>query len=152
MPSERSTDMPQKRFKPKYDKIFWWTWIPTVVLLIAATVIAAFEPVALCIMIPTDIFTLYFLVTTLVGYAELRERSVFIRFGFILKIEIPYAKIRGVTKERKFYADSMVAIKCSMEHLNIKYNLFDVATISVRDNDEFLSELTARIEKERQNN
>ena len=144
--------MPQRRYKPKYDKIFWWTWIPTVGLLIAATVIAALEPTALFIVIPTDAFTLYFLFSSLVGYAELRERSVFIKFGFILKREIPYAKIRGVTKERKLYADSTVALKNSLEHLNIKYNVFDVASVSVRDNDEFLSELTARIEKERQKN
>ena len=144
--------MPQRRYKPKYDKIFWWTWIPTVGLLIAATVIAALEPTALFIVIPTDAFTLYFLFSSLVGYAELRERSVFIRFGYILKKEIPYAKIRGVTKERKLYADSTVALKNSLEHLNIKYNVFDVASVSVRDNDEFLSELTARIEKERQKN
>lgn len=143
--------MPQKRYKPKYDKIFWWTWIPTVMLLIAATVIAALEPTALFVVIPTDAFTLYFLFSSLVGYAELRERSVFIKFGFILKREIPYAKIRGVTKERKLYADSTVALKNSLEHLNIKYNVFDVASVSVRDNDEFLSELTTRIEKERQN-
>ena len=143
--------MPQRRYKPKYDKIFWWTWIPTAMLLIAATVIAALEPAALFVVIPTDIFTLYFLFSSLVGYAELRERSVFIKFGFILKREIPYAKIRGVTKERKLYADSTVALKNSLEHLNIKYNVFDVASVSVRDNDEFLSELTARIEKERQN-
>ena len=143
--------MPQRRYKPKYDKIFWWTWIPTAMLLIAATVIAALEPTALFVLIPTDIFTLYFLFSSLVGYAELRERSVFIKFGFILKREIPYAKIRGVTKERKLYADSTVALKNSLEHLNIKYNVFDIASVSVRDNDEFLSELTARIEKERQN-
>jgi hypothetical protein len=120
-------------------------------LLIAATVIAALEPAALFVVIPTDAFTLYFLLSSLVGYAELRERSVFIKFGFILKREIPYAKIRGVTKERKLYADSTVALKNSLEHLNIKYNVFDVASVSVRDNDEFLSELTTRIEKERQN-
>ena len=144
--------MPQRRYKPKYDKIFWWTWIPTVGLLIAATVIAALEPTALFIVIPTDAFTLYFLFSSLVGYAELRERSVFIRFGYILKKEIPYAKIRGVTKERKLYADSTVALKNSMDHLNIKYNVFDVASISVRENDDFLSELTARIDKERQKN
>ena len=143
--------MPQRRYKPKYDKIFWWTWIPTAMLLIAATVIAALEPAALFVVIPTDAFTLYFLFSSLVGYAELRERSIFIKFGFILKREIPYAKIRGVTKERKLYADSTVALKNSLEHLNIRYNVFDVASVSVRDNDEFLSELTARIEKERQN-
>lgn len=141
--------MPQKRFKPKYDKVFWWTWIPTVVLLIAATVIAALEPTALFIIIPTDVFTLYFLFSSLVGYVELREEAVYIKFGFILKKEIPYAKIRSVTKERKLYADSTVALKNSMEHLNIKYNVFDVASVSVRDNDEFLSELTARIEQHR---
>ena len=143
--------MPQRIYKPKYDKIFWWTWIPTAMLLIAATVIAALEPAALFVVIPTDAFTLYFLFSSLVGYAELRERSVFIKFGFILKREIPYAKIRGVTRERKLYADSTVALKNSLEHLNIRYNVFDVASVSVRDNDEFLSELTARIEKERQN-
>ena len=64
--------MQNKRYKPKYDKLFWFTWIPTVLMLTVATVFATIEPTALFIMVPTDIFTLYFLFTSLAGYAELR--------------------------------------------------------------------------------
>ena len=138
--------MQNKRFKPKYDKLFWFTWIPTVLMLTVATVFAAIEPAALFIMVPTDIFTLYFLFTSLAGYVELRDDTVFIKFGFILKKEIPYAKIRGASKERKLYSDSMVALKNSLEHVSIKYNIFDIASVSVCENDDFLSELSARLE------
>ena len=111
---------------------------------ILCTVLAAFEPTALFVMIPTDLFVLYFLLSPLFGYVELRKDTVFIRFGFILKREIPYKKIRGITKERKFYSDSMLSLKNAMEHINIKYNTFDVISVSVADEEDFIRELEKR--------
>lgn len=134
-----------KRYKPLVDGLFFAIWIPTAVLMIAATVIAAFQPLVLFIMIPTDIFTFYFLVSSLVGYVELREESLFIKFGFIIKRDIPYSKIREISKERKFYSETMLSLKNSMEHVNIKYNKFDVVCVSVEGNDEFMDELRLRL-------
>ena len=134
-----------KKYKPLTGGLFFAIWIPTAALMIAATVIAAFSPLALIIMIPTDIFTFYFLVTSLVGYAELREKSLFVKFGFIIKREIPYSKIRDIFKERKFHSETMLSLKNSVEHIIIKYNKFDVICVSVKNNDEFMESLRARI-------
>ena len=136
--------MSTKRFNPLFDKITLIIWLPTSVLLLGATVVSAFEPLSLLIMVPVDVFTFYFLISPFFGYVELREESVFIKFGLITKREIPYAKIRGVTKERKFYSDSMASLKNSLEHVNIKYNTFDIVSVSVVDNDGFIEELNTR--------
>ena len=140
--------MENKKFTPKYDKLFWIILIPTVVFLIAMTVIPSiFAEVALWIMLPIDLFVIYFLISPLVGYAELRENSLFIKFGFIIKKEIPYEKIRGAVKVRKTYSDSLIALKNSMDHVNVKYNTFDMVSISVDENDTFIEELNLRINK-----
>ena len=127
------------------DRLFYIIWIPTVLLLIAATAIAIFDPIALFILIATDIFTLYFLVSPLFGYVELRESTLFIKYGFIIKREIPYSKIREVKKERRFYCETMLSLKNAMDHLTIKYNRFEATTVSVDDNDTLHAELTRRI-------
>ncbi|MBR5140219.1 MAG: PH domain-containing protein [Clostridia bacterium] len=138
--------MENKRFKPLIDKGFLIIWVPLIIFLAVATALSIVGTVALCIMIATDLFTLYFLVSPLFGYAELREKSLFVRFGFVLKLEIPYVTIRGYEKRRKFYSDSMLSLKLAMEHINIKYNKFDVIAVSVVTNDDFEKELSARIE------
>ena len=137
--------MENKRFRPMIDKTFWLIWVPTAVLLAVGTVIALSAPIALCILIATDLFTLYFLVTSLFGYVELREKTVYIKFGFFTSREIPYDKIRDVSRERKIYADSMIALKNSLDHVNVRYNRFDIVSVSVVTNDELISELQKRI-------
>lgn len=137
--------MKKQKFKPLFDKTYKSIWISLSALMVLFTVLAALEPTALFVMIPTDLFVLYFLISPLFGYVELREESVFIRFGLILKREIPYQKIRELQKERKFYSDSMLALKNAMEHINIKYNTFDVMSVSVEDSDIFLKALEKRI-------
>ena len=134
-----------RRFQPLFDITYKSIWISLSVLMALFTALAALEPTALFVMIPTDLFVLYFLLSPLFGYVELREEVVFIRFGLILKREIPYEKIRGITKERKFYSDSMLALKNAMEHVNIKYNTFDVMSVSVMDSEAFVTELEKRI-------
>ena len=141
--------MQNKIYKPKLDWLFHVIWIPTVILLIAGTILSFASLPALLIMLATDIFTLYFLVSPLVGYVELRENTVFIRYGFILTREIDYLHIREMKKERKFYSETMLSLKNSVEHITIKYNKFDVTTVSVTDNDDLMMNLRARIEAKR---
>ena len=105
------TSLQNKRYKPLIDKLFLYIWIPTTFIMIALTAVCATNLLALIIIIPVDLFTYYFLFSSICGYVELRESSVFIKFGFIIKREIPYNKIRGLVKERKFYSDSMLSLK-----------------------------------------
>ncbi len=136
--------MENKRYKPLVDKLFYIISIPTLALLLGMTALSAVYTLPLLLMLFVDIFTLYFLFSPLFGYVELREETVFVKFGFIMKREVPYSKIRGVEKSRKFYSDSMLSLKNSLEHINIKYNAFDVLTVSVIGNDELIREIEAR--------
>ena len=135
------------RYKPLIGMTFWAILVITLILLTPATVCASFDFLALCIVIPVDIFTLYFIVTPLFGYVELREESVFIRFGLIVTREVRYDSIREIVKDHKLYANSMMALKNSLDHVDIKYNRFDVYSVSVVDNDSFIRELEARVAK-----
>ena len=135
-----------KRFKPLIDKLFLILFIPTTVLTLGATVVPAiFNPSTLWITVPVMLFVLYFLISPLFGYSELRESTLFIKYGFFLKKEIPYGKIRDAEKARRFYSESMMSLKCAFEHVNIKYNAFDITTVSVKENDVFITELNARM-------
>ena len=133
--------MENKRYKPLVDKLFFIIFIPTAFLMVGLTIFACFEPTALLVMLPSDLLTFYFLLAPLFGYVELRENSLFIKFGLILKREIPYSKIRGVIKERSFISETMLSLKSSCEHVKIKYNTYDVITVSVVGNDDFIKEL-----------
>lgn len=136
-----------KIYKPKIDGLFYAIWIPTVLLLAVCTVIACTAPIALIIMIATDIFTLYFLVSPLFGYVELRENTLFIRYGFFLTREIEYVRIRELKKERKPYTDTMLSLKNAIEHVTIKYNKFDITAVSVTDNDDLIINIKSRTER-----
>jgi hypothetical protein len=136
--------MENKRYKPLVDKLFFIIFIPTAFLMVGLTIFACFEPIVLLIMLPSDLLTFYFLLSPLFGYVELRESSLFIKYGLILKREIPYDKVRGAEKVRKFYSESMMSLKNSFEHVNIKYNSFDVTSVSVVENDNFIEELIER--------
>ena len=136
-----------KIYKPKIDGLFYAIWIPTVLLLLVCTVIACTAPMALVIMLATDLFTLYFLVSPLFGYVELRENTVFIRYGFFLTREIEYIRIREMKKERKIYTESMLSLKNAMEHVTVKYNKFDITAVSVTDNDDLIINIKARTER-----
>ena len=136
--------MEARRYTPLTDSLFWIIFIPTVSVLIAVSAVCFAAPKALFVIVPVDLFTLYFLLSPLFGYAELRDKCLFIKYGFFMKREIPYGKIRAVEKERKFYCESMLALKNSFEHINVRYNAYDLTVLSVRDNDVFISELNAR--------
>ena len=134
------------RFKPKIDRLYAIIFVPTVLLTLSVTIIPSlFSLSTLWITLPTFIFVLYFLISPLFGYVELRENSVFIKYGFILKKEIPYEKIRGAFLERSFYSQSMMSLKNSFEHVNIKYNSFDITTVSVKENEKLINLLNSKI-------
>ncbi|MBR5139631.1 MAG: PH domain-containing protein [Clostridia bacterium] len=136
-----------KKFKPRIDKLFYLIWLPLAIFMLIMTAMTATYPIALIIMLGVDAFTFYFLFSSLFAYAELRESALFIKFGFIIKKEIPYDMIRGLERERKFYSDSMLSIKNSLDHVNIRYNRFDMVSVSVKDNDKFIAQLEALIDK-----
>ncbi len=140
-----------KRYKPLIDKLFWIIWVPTLILLAAVTVISAIDSYAFLIMIPTDAFVLYFLISPLFGYVELRDDGIFIKYGFIIKREIPYDKVRSVSKKRSFIAETMLSLKNSFDHVEIRYNAFDVTSVSVVGNDELIDEIGSRINAPKNN-
>ena len=141
--------MERIRFKPSFDRLFVVIFASTGAIMLALTLFMIFglpyAPYTLLTILATDVFVLYFVVSPIFGYVELREETVFIKFGFILKREIPYKKIRGFGRERRWYADSMLALKNSLDHVNIKYNSYDMVSVSVKDNDRLISEIEARI-------
>ena len=139
--------MQPRRYKPLVDKLFWWIAVPSVAFMLFMTVVVCLMPapfaavlVALC-----TVLLAYFLISPLFGYVELREQCVFIKCGFFLKREIPYDRIRTTEKARKWYSDSMISLKSAMEHVNIKYNRFDIFSVSVIGNDELMADIGARI-------
>ena len=139
--------MENKIYKPLFDKMYWIVLYPTVTLLAIFTVLAAFAPLLLILMLPVDLFTVYFLITPLFGYVEVRESSLYIKCGLILKRDIPFDKIRSVSKKNVCYSDSMISLKHSAEHLTVEYGDSDLISISVVGNDELMSEIKARIAK-----
>ena len=132
-------------FKPQIDRLFGFIWIPTVILLAVGTVISCASTIALLILLATDIFTLYFLISPLFGYVELRDRTMYVKFGFFVSREIEYSRIRAIDIERKWYSESMLSLKCAYEHVNVRYNSFDVVTVSVRDNAALAAELDLKL-------
>ena len=138
--------MKNKRYKPKLDKYFWFIWIPLIIYLTIGTLLSIHTPIALIIFLLTELFCLYFMISSLVGYVELRENSVYIKFGFIIKRDILYTKIRELNKERRVITYSYLSLKNALEHVNIKYNKYDMVTVSVIDNDELIKEINKRKE------
>lgn len=140
--------MKNKKYRPKIDKLFYCIMIPTAVIVLLPVILCGIlEPGTLFITVPLLLFTAYFFVTTLFGYATLRESGLFIKYGLIMKIEIPYDKIRGIEKERRIISPSIISIKNALDHVNIKFNTFDVTTLSLKDSDEFIRELNNRCDK-----
>ena len=136
--------MENKRFLPKCDKLFHCIWIPTAVLMLGLLVMSFITGAGWIITLLSTLFVAYFIISPLFGYVELREKSVFVKFGFFMKREIPYEKIRGVEKKRTVIADSMMSLKNAMDHVNIKYNSFDVISVSVKDEEAFVKDLKSR--------
>ena len=140
--------MEKKRFKPKFDKLYFGIAFPTAAFVLAVLVLTAIWKATggWIIMACTAILVGYLLVFPCFGYVELREETVFIKFGFFLKREIPYARIRGIEKKRTAIADSMLSLKNAMDHVNIKYESFDCVSVSIRDEDGMIDEIKRRSE------
>lgn len=141
--------MKNKRYKPKFDKLYFWITVPTAVLMLALTALPlVLEPddswVAWVLILLCDLFVFWFLLSPLFGYVELKDGGVFIKYGFILKKEIPYEKIRGLTFGRGIISESMMSLKNAMDHVNIKYNTFDITVVSVVDNEGLVEEINKR--------
>lgn len=134
-----------KKYKPAIDKYFWIIWIFATIILAPCTILSFSNMTVLIIMILCDVFVYYFMVSSLFGYVELRKNSIYVKFGFILRREILYKKIRNINKERKIISYSFMSLKNAIEHVNIEYNKFDMITVSVVNNDDLIRELKMKI-------
>ncbi len=135
------------KFKPRIDSYYLWIVIPTELLLIAMVVLSFidFTLGGLIVMLFTFVFTNFFLLSPFFGYAELKEDELFIKFGFILKRSIPYLKIRAIEKKRRWYSESMLSLKTAIDHIDVKYNRFDVVSLSLKNEETFIEELNKKI-------
>lgn len=97
------------------------------------------------VMLFTFIFMNFFVISPFFGYAELREEELYIKFGFFLRKAIPYSKIRAVEKKRDWYSSSLVSLKMAKDHLDVKYNRFDIVSLSIKDEEIFIEELNKKI-------
>jgi len=135
----------KNRYYPSVDKLFYWIAIPTNILFIAALIpMILLAPEGLTIMIPTIVFTDYFLISPLFGYVKLREDELFIKYGFFLKKEIPYGKIRSIKKNRSIISEATMSLKNALDHIEIRYNKFDITIVSLKNTDNFLEEIEQR--------
>lgn len=134
-----------RRYSPMVDKLFWILFIPTNILVLGCVVVpSVFEPSTLFITLPIFLFVNWFFISPLFGYAELREDHVLVRYGIILKRTIPYASVKSVARERRFYSDALMSLKNAFEHVCIRYGFCDVTVLSLKDNDGFAAELRLR--------
>lgn len=138
--------MKNLRFYPKFDKLYLWITLSTAALMLLLLVLTGVfrSTGGLIVMACAAAFVGYFLISPCFGYVELREETVFIKFGFFLKREIPYARIRGIEKKRTAIADSMLSLKNALNHVNIKYASFDCVSISVKNEEKMIDEIKRR--------
>ena len=135
-----------KRYKPRFDRLFYGIAIFTAVVMLGCLIPSFYGGGAFAIVVTLGSLILcgYFLVSPCFGYAELREETLFIKFGFFLSREIPYEKIYAVEKKHMMVADSMLSLKNAMDHLNVKYNRFDLISLSLQNEEDFIKALCER--------
>ena len=135
-----------KRYKPRFDRLFYGIAIFTAVVMLGCLIPSFYGGGAFAIAVTLGSLILcgYFLVSPCFGYAELREETLFIKFGFFLSREIPYEKIYAVEKKHMMVADSMLSLKNAMDHLNVKYNRFDLVSLSLQNEEDFIETLCDR--------
>ena len=140
--------METKRFKPRFDKLYWFISVPTLLFVLAVVAVSCvFEPKMLWWTMPVMLFVTYFLASPFFGYVELRENFLFIKYGLILKKEISYRKIRKIECKKSYIAESMMSLKGAVDHVEIRYNRFDLTIVSVKEQEAFVEELKERIKK-----
>ena len=136
------------KFRPRVDKYYLWIAIPTEIFLIVMTVMTLvhFTLFGLIVMLLALALSSFFILSPIFfGYAELRDDELFVDFGVFIKRSIPYSKIRAIEKKRRFYSESMLSLKCAIDHVDIKYNRFDVLSLSLKDEEVFIEELNKKI-------
>lgn len=137
-----------KKYKPKVDKLFYIMLVVINVISLAILIIPqlfylSFESFIFSIIV--ILFINYFLISPLFGYIEIKETSIFIKYGIILKKEIPFNKIKKLELKKKWYSDSILALKCSIEHVDITFNSYDKTCVSVKENDIFIEDVRRMI-------
>ena len=136
------------KFRPRVDKYYLWIAIPTEIFLIVMTVMTLvhFTLFGLIVMLLALALSSFFILSPIFfGYAELRDDELFVDFGVFIKKSIPYSRIRAIEKKRRFYSESMLSLKCAIDHVDIKYNRFDVLSLSLKDEEVFIEELNKKI-------
>ncbi|MGM9969290.1 MAG: PH domain-containing protein [Anaeroplasma sp.] len=137
-----------KRYKPKIDKLFYILLIIVntlllAILLIPILVFNSFEGLPFTIIVV--LFVDYLLLSSIFGYVEIKENLICIKYGLILKKEIPFNKIKKLEIKRKWYSDSLLALKNSIEHVDITFNSYDKTCVSVKDNYAFVEEVKKKL-------
>ena len=135
------------KFKPRVDKYYLWIAIPTEIFLIVMTVMTVvhFTLFGLIVMLFALALSSFFILSpVLFGYAELRDDELFVDFGVFIKRSIPYSKIRSVEKKHRFYSESMLSLKCAIDHVDVKYNSFDMISLSLKEEAKFIEELNRK--------
>ena len=136
------------KFRPRVDKYYLWIAIPTEIFLIVMTVMTLvhFTLFGLIVMLLALALSSFFILSPIFfGYAELRDDELFVDFGVFIKRSITYSRIRAIEKKRRFYSESMLSLKCAIDHVDIKYNHFDVLSLSLKDEEVFIEELNKKI-------
>ena len=135
-----------KRYKPRFDRLFYGIAIFTAAVVLGALIPSFYGSGVWGIAVAAGTLLLcgYFLVSPCFGYAELREGMLFVKFGFFLSREIPYEKIYAIEKKHTMIADSILSLKNAMDHLNVKYNRFELVSLSLRDEEDFIESLCER--------
>ena len=138
------------KFRPRVDKYYLCIAIPTEIFLIVMTVMTLvhFTLFGLVVMLLALALSSFFMLSPiLLGYAELRENELFVDFGVFVKRSIPYSDIRAIEKKRRFYSESMLSLKCAIDHVDVKYNKFDMISLSLKDEERFVEELNKKTAK-----
>ena len=135
-----------KRYKPRLDRLFYGFAIFTAAIVLGALIPSLYGggAFAIAVTLGTLILCGYFLISPCFGYAELREETLFVKFGFFLSREIPYEKIYAMEKKHTMVADSILSLKNAMDHLNVKYNRFDLISMSLQNEEDFIAALCER--------
>lgn len=134
------------RFKPYFDKTFKVVlFLSSALCLMLFVALSFVDFFAMLVCLACALLTAYFIISPLFGYAELRDKTLYVKFGIIMEKEIEYSRITRIKRGRGFYSDSFVSLKNSMEHITVWCGIGESVTLSVVDNDRFATELEERI-------
>lgn len=139
------------KFKTKFDLFHIMILLITELIMLPFVIISLIDKsygAAIISAIPGILIALLW-ISMASAYAVLEDDSLFIKYGFVFKKRIPYNKIRSIEKKKKWYSESLLGMKNSLVHVDIKYNTYDITCVSLKDNDLFIDELTKRIEEKK---